>query len=305
VLKKNFKLYLFTFGFAFILWLYLKFNVVYNVELSIPLNVQVSNTQALSENLPENITIVASGKGWDLLNMMLARDKDFSLDVSNVKNDTKLSTRQMLSERLNIPSNVSVLSVEPETITISFEKVFKKYVKVTNNVSLQLSDGYEIIGDPEILPDSVLVSGASSIVSNLRSLPTEYKLIKDVNENVTLTVSLKDTLSNIIRIEPSMVTVIFKVDLLAEKDFKDLQIQVENIPEDKEVLLVPPSLSLSLRSGVNELASINPADIRIIVQYSDIERDSLGYVVPEVILPFEASIINMTPEKLQYIIKRK
>lgn len=304
-MKKNFKLYLFTFGFALILWLYLKFNVVYNVEISIPLNVQVSNTQALSENLPENITIVASGKGWDLLNMMLARDKDFSLDVSNVKNDTKLNTRQMLSERLNIPSNVSVLSVEPETITISFEKVFKKYVKVTNNVSLQLSDGYEIIGEPEILPDSVLVSGASSIVSNLKSLPTEYKLIKDVNENVTLTVSLKDTLSNIIRIEPSMVTVIFKVDLLAEKDFKDLQIQVENIPEDKEVLLVPPSLSLSLRSGVNELASINPADIRIIVQYSDIESDSLGYVVPEVILPFEATIINMTPEKLQYIIKRK
>jgi YbbR domain-containing protein len=236
---------------------------------------------------------------------MLSRDKDFSLDLSNIKNDTKLNTRQMLSERLDIPSNISIVSVEPETITISFEKVFRKYVKVRNNVTLQLSDGYEIIGDPDILPDSVLVSGASSIVSNIKSLPTEYKVFKDVNENITVTIALKDTLSNIIRVEPSMVTILFKVDLLAEKDFKDLEIQVENIPEDKEVLLVPPRLSLSLRSGVNELATINPGDIRIIVQYSDIESDSLGFVVPKIILPFEASIINMTPEKLQYIIKRK
>lgn len=304
-MKKNFKLYIFSFGFAFILWLYLKFNVVYNVELTIPLNVQVSTNQALSETLPENITVVASGKGWDLLNLMISRDRDFSLDLSNVKNDTKLNTRQMLSERMDIPSNVSVLSVDPETISVSFEKVFKKYVKVRNNISLQLSDGYEIIGEPEILPDSVLVSGASSIVSNIRSLSTEYKVIKDVNEDVTITVALKDTLSNIIRVEPSMVTVIFKVDLLAEKDFNDLEIKVENIPEDKDVLLVPPRLSLSLRSGVNELATINPGDIRIIVQYSAIERDSLGFVIPEVILPFEATIINMTPEKLQYIIKQK
>lgn len=304
-MRKNFKLYLFSFGFALILWLYLKFNIVYNIELSIPLNVQVSKSQALSEKLPEDITVVVSGKGWDLLNLMLSREKDFSLDLSNIKNDTKLNTRQIMGERIDIPSNVSIVSVEPETISISFEKVFKKYVKVRNNINLQLADGYEIIGEPDIIPDSVLISGASSIVSNIKYLPTEYMLIKDVKENVTQTISLKDTLSNIIRVEPSMVTVVFKVDLLAERTFNDLDIQVENLPDDKEVLLVPPKLSLAIRSGVNELASINPGDIRIIVQYTDIERDSLGFVVPEVILPFDATIINMSPEKLQYIIKRK
>lgn len=304
-MKKNFRLYLFSFGFAFILWLYLKFNVAYNIELSIPLHVHVTNNQALSENLPENITVVASGKGWDLLNLMISRDKDFSLDLSNIKNDTKLNTRQLLSERLDVPSNVSIVSVDPETINISFEKVFKKYVKVRNNVALQLADGYEIIGEPRIIPDSVLVSGASSIVSNIKYLSTEYKLVKDVKENVTETVAIKDTLSNIIRIEPSMVSVTFEVDLLAERKFNDLDITIENLPDDKEVLLVPPKLALSLRGGVNELADINPGDIKIIVRYGDIERDSLGFIIPEIILPIEASIISLTPEKLQYIIKNK
>ncbi|MCB0725629.1 MAG: hypothetical protein KDC73_13115 [Ignavibacteriae bacterium] len=304
-MKKNFRLYLFSFGFAFILWLYLKFNVAYNIELSIPLHVHVTNNQALSENLPENITVVASGKGWDLLNLMISRDKDFSLDLSNIKNDTKLNTRQLLSERLDVPSNVSIVSVDPETINISFEKVFKKYVKVRNNVALQLADGYEIIGEPRIIPDSVLVSGASSIVSNIKYLSTEYKLVKDVKENVTETVAIKDTLSNIIRIEPSMVSVTFEVDLLAERKFNDLDITIENLPDDKEVLLVPPKLGLSLRGGVNELADINPGDIKVIVRYGDIENDSLGFIIPEIILPIEASIISLTPEKLQYIIKNK
>lgn len=304
-MNKNLKLYLFAFGFALILWLYLKFNVVYNIELQIPLNLEVGNNQALAENLPDSVTVVASGKGWDLLNLVLSRDDDFSVDVSNVKNDTRLNLRQLLSERVSIPSNVSILSVEPESININFEKVSSRYVKVVNNIKLELADGYEIVGEPRIIPDSVLITGASSVISKIRSLSTESKTISGVNESITETISIKDTLSNIIRIEPTMVSVVFDVDLLSDKTINDITIGVENAPEDKEVLLVPPRINLTLRGGVNDLAEVNAADIRVIVRYTEIENDSLGYIVPEIILPIEAAIIKLDPERLQYIIKSK
>lgn len=291
--------------FALVLWLYLKFNLSYNVEISIPVNVQVSKNQALSENLPEEVDVVVSGKGWDLLNLMISKEDDFTIDLSNIKSDTKINTREVLSERMEIPSNISLVSVQPETISISFEKVSKKYVKVVNNIKLELADDYEIIGEPQILPDSILITGASSVIANIKSLSTEYRVIKDVKGNITETVAIKDTLSNLIKIEPTMVSISFNVDLLAEREFEELNIQVENLPDDREVLLIPPSVKLSLRGGVNELAKINPGDLKVIVQYSEIESDSLGYVVPEVVLPVKASIINLTPEKLQYIIKKK
>ncbi len=304
-MNKNIRLYSFSFVFALILWLYLKFNLTYNVEISIPIDVEVGKNQALSENLPEEIDVVVSGKGWDLLNLMISKEDNFTIDLSDVKSDTKINTREVLSDRMDIPSNISLVSVQPETISISFEKVSKKYVKVINNVKLELADDYEIIGEPQILPDSVLITGASSIINNIKFLPTQYKLIKDVKGNITETVSIKDTLSNLIKVEPTMVSVSFNVDLLAEKEFEELSIQVENLPEDREVLLIPPSVKLSLRGGVNELAKINTGDVKVIVQYTEIENDSLGYVVPEVILPVKASIINLSPEKLQYIIKKK
>lgn len=304
-MKKNLRLYLFSFGFAFILWLYLKFNVVYNVELQIPLNLEVAENQALSENLPDTITVVAGGKGWDLLNLMLSREDEFSVNVANVKNDTKLNLRQLLSERVNIPSNISILSVEPETISINFEKVSSKYVKVINNIKLELADGYEIVGEPRITPDSVLITGASTVISKIKSISTVSKTISDVNESITETISLKDTLSNIIRIEPTVVTVVFDVDLLGEKTINDVTIGVEEAPDDKEVLLVPPRINITLRGGVNDLAGVNAADIRVMVRYTEIENDSLGYIVPEIILPIEAVIIKLDPERLQYIIKSK
>jgi YbbR domain-containing protein len=304
-LKKNLRLYLFSFGFALILWLYLKFNVVYNVELQIPLNLEVSNTQALSENIPDSVRVVASGKGWDLLNLVLSREDDFSINVSDVRNDTRLNLRQLLAERFTVPSNVSILSVEPESININFEKVSSKYVKVISRVKLNLAEGYEIVGEPIITPDSVLVTGASSVISKIKNLSTESKTIDDVNESITQTISLKDTLSNIIRVEPTIVTVSFTVDLLSDEVINDVTVGVEGAPDDKEVLLVPPRINITLRGGVNDLAGIDAADLRVLVRYADIEKDSLGFVIPEIVLPIDASIIKIEPETLQYIIKSK
>src|SRR5690606_11269864 len=240
-----------------------------------------------------------------LLNLMLSREDEFSVNVANVKNDTKLNLRQLLSERVNIPSNISIISVEPETISINFEKVSSKYVKVINNIKLELAEGYEIVGEPRVTPDSVLITGASTVISKIKSVSTVSKTISDVNESITETISLKDTLSNIIRIEPTMVTVVFDVDLLGEKTINDVTIGVEEAPDDKEVLLVPPRINITLRGGVNDLAGINAADIRVMVRYTEIENDSLGYIVPEIILPIEAGIIKLDPERLQYIIKSK
>lgn len=304
-MKKNLRLYLFSFGFALILWLYLKFNVVYNVELQIPLNLEVSNTQALSENIPDSVRVVASGKGWDLLNLVLSREDDFSINVSDVRNDTRLNLRQLLAERFTVPSNVSILSVEPESININFEKVSSKYVKVISRVKLNLAEGYEIVGEPIITPDSVLVTGASSVISKIKNLSTESKTIDDVNESITQTISLKDTLSNIIRVEPTIVTVSFTVDLLSDEVINDVTVGVEGAPDDKEVLLVPPRINITLRGGVNDLAGIDAADLRVLVRYADIEKDSLGFVIPEIVLPIDASIIKIEPETLQYIIKSK
>ena len=304
-MKKNLRIYIYAFVFALILWLYLSLNITYNVILSIPIDIQLSKSQALSEDLPEEIEVNVSGKGWDLLNLILSRDVDYSVDLTSIKKDTKIITSRAISERLSLPLNVSILSIKPDTLNISFDKVSRKYVKVMNNVEVIPAGDYRIVGDPKITPDSVLISGASSILSRIKFLSTEYKLIKDIKKNIVETVSLKDTLRNVIKVEPRNVSISYTVELSAEKILDNLNIEVANLPEDKEVLLIPPQLKLSLRGGVDELSSLIPSDIRVIVEYSSIENDTLGFIVPEIVLPVSAEIINVEPKKFQYIIKKK
>ena len=78
-----------------------------------------------------------------------------------------------------------------------------------------------------------------------------------------------------------------------------------NITEDKEVLLIPPKVNLSVRGGVEQLSQISMSDINVNVEFNLIESDTLGFIIPEVNIPEELNLLKIEPQKLQYIIKNK
>jgi hypothetical protein len=144
-----------------------------------------------------------------------------------------------------------------------------------------------------------------SIIGKIKFLPTEMMNINNVNSGFTKTLKIIDTLNNIIKIEPKTVTISYSIELSAEKNFEDLNVIVSNVPQDKEVLLVPPKLKLYLRGGVDQLAKINPDEIYAGIEYKQIDSDSLGFVSPKIVLPVDVSVVKYEPQKFQYIIKKK
>ncbi|MEO8666432.1 MAG: CdaR family protein [Ignavibacteria bacterium] len=304
-MKKNLKILLFSCSFALALWLYINLNTSYSLDLSIPVEVQSSKSQALSEEIPASIDVTVKGKGWDLLNILISKDLKYSLDISRMKKDSRIITEQFVNERLNLQPNVSVLKITPDTITINFDKVSEKFVPVKNNIVVNLREGYSIVGDLILSPDSVRIQGSSALINKIRFIPTVTKVFNNVNSNLSGSVSIKDTLSNITRIEPRQINFTYNVQLSAEKNFDDVDVEVLNVPEDKEVLLIPPKISLSLRGGVNQLAQISLSDIDVRIEFNKIESDTLGYVVPDVNIPRETNLLKVEPQKLQYIIKKK
>jgi YbbR domain-containing protein len=176
---------------------------------------------------------------------------------------------------------------------------------VKNNVNIILKEGYKIIGKPKLTPESVRVTGAKSVLSKIKFIPTEPLTIENVNSNISRIISLSDTLGNIINVIPKEVKIEYKIELSAEKNFEDFTILINNIPPDKDVLLIPPKLNLYLRGGVEQLSQINPSEINVSIEYNKIENDTLGFVTPTIELPVDAEVINFEPQKFQYIIKKK
>jgi len=285
--------------------MYINLNLSYSLDLVIPVEVQSSKSQALSEEIPNSIDVTVKGRGWDLLSIMLAKNLKYSLDISKIKKDTKIITEQFVNERLNLQSSVSVQKINPDTINISFDKISEKYIPVRNNIIVKLNEGFSIIGKPILTPDSVKIIGSSYLINKIKSIPTEVEIFKNVNSDFSGIINLKDTLSNIVRIEPNDIKFSYNVQLSAEKDYDAVIVNILNVPDDKEVLLIPPKVNLSLRGGVDELSQITLQDIDVNVEFNEIESDTLGFIVPSVIVPSQTNLLKIEPQKLQYIIKKK
>lgn len=304
-MKKNFIVYIVAFVFAAFLWVYLTFNLFYNVTLNVPVAVKNSKTQILSNQIPETLNVNLRAKGWDLLNLLFLKEPVYNLDISGLRRDTRIYTLQGVSEKLNLPADVSIVSVDPDTITVNFDNASAKTVPVENNIEIILKPGYQIVGAPTITPDSVAISGAASVISKIKFIPTAYQKFDNVSSDIRVDVRLVDTLGKNLEIEPSIVTIHYRIELAAEKEFTDIDIEILNVPADREVLLIPPKINISLRGGVEQLSKLTPQDVRALVNFSDIETDTLGYIVPEIDLPQKFQIIGTSPDRFQYIIKRK
>ena len=304
-MKKNFLIYFSILFFAVMLWLYLSLNLNYTINLSVPLEINLTKSQALASTVPSSIDVTIKGKGWDLVALLVSENLTYYLDLTSIKKDVRVNTFQAISERLNVPHDIIILNTYPDTISISFDKVSERRVQIKNNVNIVLKDGYKIVGKPIITPEYVNITGAKSILSKIKFIPTESVTFENINSDISKIVNLRDTLNNIIRIEPTKVRIEYKVELSADKNFEDITVTINNVPSDKDVLLIPPKLTLYLRGGVEQLSRINPSEIKVYIDYDVIENDTLGFITPIIELPVSNDLINYEPQKFQYIIKKK
>lgn len=304
-MKRRITILSISFIFSVFIWLYINLSQNYVIDLSVPLNVKLSVRQALGNELPSKINITVKGKGWDLISLRLSKNPSFNLDLTNYKRDVKISTLQEMRNLLNIPNTISVINIYPDTLDIAFDNLIEKMVKVKNNIAVLPKEGYVLIGEPDITPDSIKITGASSVLSKIKYLPTEYASFDNINVNITKTVKIRDTLNNIIKIEPKQVTVTFYIELAAEKELDGVNVIINGVPEDKEVVIIPPKIKLTFRGGIEQLSNIATEKISVQVDFKSIEKDSTGYVTPDIEMPDNLNLINYEPQQFQYIIKKK
>lgn len=304
-MKRRITILSISFIFSVFIWLYINLSQNYVIDLSVPLNVKLSVRQALGNELPSKINITVKGKGWDLISLRLSKNPSFNLDLTNYKRDVKISTLQEMRNLLNIPNTISVINIYPDTLDIAFDNLTEKMVKVKNNIAVLTKEGYVLIGEPDITPDSIKITGASSVLSKIKYLPTEYAAFGNINANITKTVKIRDTLNNIIKIAPKQVTVTFYIELAAEKELDGVNVIINGVPEDKEVVIIPPKIKLTFRGGIEQLSNISTEKISVQVDFKSIEKDSTGYVTPDIEMPDNLNLINYEPQQFQYIIKKK
>ncbi|HEY6171406.1 MAG TPA: hypothetical protein VIX80_04010, partial [Candidatus Kapabacteria bacterium] len=123
---------------------------------------------------------------------------------------------------------------------------------------------------------------------------------------VTRQVELSDSLHDAITSRSvNVISVKIDVQALGERQFADIPIIIEALPPDREMTLIPSSVSVMIRGGVDELAKLDPTKIRASVIYDMASFDTLTSAKPSFILPKGIEFLNADPQSVKFVIRKK
>ncbi|MBP6672545.1 MAG: hypothetical protein KA247_05320, partial [Bacteroidetes bacterium] len=94
------------------------------------------------------------------------------------------------------------------------------------------------------------------------------------------------------------------VQPIAERTITDIPIEVLQVPERRNVVLIPPKISVIVRSGVNNVANITRNDFQAYIDYRSILLDTSGLMTVTIIGPDHVQIVQQDPQRIQYVVRK-
>jgi YbbR domain-containing protein len=185
-------------------------------RLTIPLALTgLPDSLAVSGTVPSRVTVDVRGKWKDLIRLGLI-GRQLTVDLAGVSPGRfqKSISADDVRERA-IPAElakaVDVTDViEPRTVDVLVEAKRRRSVPLLARLVGTPADGYELVGDPEVEPDSAVVAGPQSVVENLDTLRTLPVDIAGERERIQRQVQL-DTGASPIVVQPRRVLVTLRI----------------------------------------------------------------------------------------------
>jgi hypothetical protein len=296
---------------AAILWTYVHLAGSYEVALDIPIEVASPPGFALAKELPSSVHTKLRGPGWRLLLMDFTGSTKFSVDLAKRDPNQFINSRffitvEDLSNSPTLPSEVKLLKIEPDSLELTFSREITKRVPIALRTDIECASGFTVVGEPTIAPLSVTLSGSNTILDSLMFYPTKLLMLHGLREGVTRQVELSDTLNDAVTSRSvKIISVKIDVQAVGEKSFADVPVVVEAVPPDREITLLPGSISVVLRGGVDELAKLDPAKVRASVLYDMDAFDTLTSIKPSIILPKGIEFLYSEPANVKFVIRKK
>ena len=303
-MKKNLYIIFLSLAFSVILWASITLSNDYSTNLQLPIKfINLPEGYVATSPSSEKISIKVRGRGWNLLTAKVAAQNDYYVDAGNeIKKKQIFDLRSFAAENTWLTSKLQILEITPDTISFSFEKIGYAKLKIVPHLQLNFKTGYSLATDVTVIPESTIVSGPIQKVNAMVDVPTELLKVNGLSEKTEKIVELKNIPG--INYEVQSASVLLNVQRIVEQSFDEINVRILDIPADRDVVLLPNKINISLRGGIDVLGKLDKTKISAMVDYRDVVLDSIGSVTPRLILPDNTKLVYIKPEKLKYVIKK-
>lgn len=289
---------------ALTLWFTFSMRETYTVSVRVPIEVAALPTgQALREAPPRTVAAQVQGEGWDLL--------AFTRSVPAVRVAAESPTVDVVAalSEAGLPSGIGVVGAQPRTFELALDTRTSRRVPIRLVSDLSLASSFGLIRPPQLSPDSVVVSGAQSLLGGLRDWPTERFTLDDIRASTTRWVALEDTLGGLLEPDRRQTRVSVQVGRFTEGE-RLLDIVVRNRPPGAPTVRFDPAQVRAVyrvpSDDTYERAADSPEFVAV-VDYGDIARDTTDGAVPiRAAVPngLDVRDVVLTPARAGYFLIR-
>ncbi len=284
-LKHNFAYKIAALIMAFLLWFY-----VYQSQN--PLTEQVFTVPLEPMNISEDLVLREQNTNIQL-RVQGGKKEIENLAASDIRAYVELSSldagEHTLSVRADLPDGIQLVSVTPEEMTVNLDRIENKQIPVTFEISGEFESEGNILLDPVITPEEVIVYGASTYLDDIETAFVSVDLSTlTTSQTLNLPVQLRDAEGNIltrnVQIEPASVEVFLPV--VSEQPDRVLPVSVSIIGSPApgyqlSRVVVEPS-TLRVFGSTQDLLNLNSLET-VTIDITDFKASSVQQV--DVVLP--------------------
>lgn len=282
------------------LWLMVNLDRDFNLSMQFELFTgEMSPELALVTPIPSYVNVSINGEGWKLLNIYGSPPR-IPVNLSN----EVIDMTEQVQNIINTYQNINVTRVQPAYITVNMEQRVSKKVPIDLQMDVAFGRQFGFLGQPKITPDSVLVTGAQSIISGITSWPTKVYRRENVREPISTMLELESP-PEVLSINLQEVNFSVEVTEFTEGELR-IPLRIRGIPRGREVIFNPNTITVRYDVPIEQYMSTqNSVPYAAFVDYSDILRDNSGIISPSVELIISAPNIKLKtvqPRTVSYYI---
>ena len=290
---------------ALVMWFSFSMRGTYPVTMRLPVEVmRTPPGQALRAPPPATATVTMVGDGWTMLSL--------SRNVPTIRvaaDGDQVDLAAALQES-GLPAGVQVQSIQPQTIELALDTRTTRRLPIRLRRQITTRQPFDLRRPPALRPDSVLVTGAQSLLGGLEDWPTEVLIADDVDRDIRRRVALADTFSGLL--SPAVSSTVVSADVVKYTGWdRALPVEVENLPPGVLGVRFEPATVLARyrvpQEGDDYDRAENSDDFRAVVDYFDIARDTTDGEVPvSARWPADLDVrdVTLTPGRVEYFIQR-
>jgi hypothetical protein len=301
--------------FGLIVWLSAVMRETYQVTIDAPLRlVNLPEGFAVKTPVPRMLRLRLRGEGWPLAALMLGSNPEIVYPVvlssgsEGVFRRVRMShmlTFAEVAERVSLRPGITLVAVQPDSLLLELDRFARKRVPVIPDFAISFREGYGQSGPAVVVPDSVTISGAASVLAGIDDWKTARQVFSDVRVPIDVDLGLAG--SDVYDVTPSAerVRLSIAVEPFAEKVFNGLPVEILEPPADREIIFLPPKIEVVIRGGIKRLSNLGNRDFRVTVPYGTIVSDTSGVVDPAVTQPAGVQFVSKKPDRVQYIVRKR